>query len=1461
MTDKTLLGASALLQIDKLEAPSGFTKWDRDIRDYLGMYGYQSLLTRNKESPILTPGADPAAHAQKLEVWEDKQERACAIIRSRCGFNAREEIKDQSTVDNALAKLKARFQPKGSAVFQQLMANYTDLTLEKCKCISQFAEKLREARNEIQELDATCTISEPQFVHQFLTGLSFSYAVFLTSFYQTNHLIPQRSVDGVIVKAAVTFDDAVIAAEKEEQAQQFAERAERANQNTALISYARSPARQCSHCHKTGHTHKDCWTLHPDQKQSFDERRRQQRKKRDEIKHGKTDQGDENPMPVTNMAWCPTTEMNVILMATRDTTTQGTSLLQDNWLLDSGCNNHASCRKEAFLPDTLKPYAGLPVNGFGGVIQTPELIGTIRIPCDVGGKLAYLYLRNTFYHPSAGCNIISAAQLRQTGADLAFCKEGISISTKKATFIADEKYGLYLMRLWKGKLAPAPIATPAYAISDAWLAPWHERLGHLGEQNLKRLQSMSTGMRPLPNTCTCMPCVNAKLRENPHDHSFKRGEYPLEFIHIDLSGRMPRGIHGEEYWVTIVDDTTALTDVTPVVRKNDLPRAVQRFLEKYERPERRCHRARIDQGGENLSPELTEYLKDRGVLIEPTGTEQHQANGVAEATQRLILERTHATLETSRLDLKFWPYIAEAVGYLRLFSPHNRLDMTPYQAWYGDKPDLSHIRTLGCSCIAYKTGHRKKLQESKGVPCRLLGYQGSKTYKLLKDNGEVVLSSNVVFQEKRSCLREFQNQNNSHLPPPLPASPLDVRREQKDSNLPPSHPADSRSEVSRERQKKDSGPPPLPPANPLRNQKAHAPIQLPTWPRQPDVSRGRGKKDGNSLTMDSELSSPIRPSSASNATPALDLDEQPPIWSPSPAIKAAQYHSYADPALSDSNNDESMPTQQPELRVSSRATKGQYSIQNAQRYNFVFALIGMALLSTELCEPKNLQQAKVSTTWAKWVDAMKIELESIHSNKTWTLVPRPGNRRVLGGKWVYKLKRGPNGEILRHKARWVVRGFEQEYGIDYNETFASVVKPMSYKALFAITAALDLEIHQMDVKTAFLYGNIDEEIYVEQPHELNDGTDRVCRLNKALYGLKQSPRIWYNTLAAFLMELGFSPLAADLGVFSKGNVYIAIYVDDILIAGPDLDEINQLKAWLTKRFEMTDLGEISFYLGMEIKRHRPTKTLRLSQRAYLAKILDNLKMQDCKPVATPMDLSKLTPAEKEYASSEADRQWYAGAIGSLMYLMLGTRPDIAFAVSCLSRFMSNPTSAHITAVKRVCRYLKGTQDLELVFRGDLCPLSGYTDADWAGDTATRRSTSGYIFNLGSGAISWSSKRQPVVALSSCESEYMGETQATKEAIWLRRLLAGLLGHEEPMATVIFGDNQGAIALAKNPQFHARTKHIDIQHHFVREKQAEGEVDVQYTPTERQIADGLTKALPKDVFEAFRKALGLERVRA
>ena len=294
-------------------------------------------------------------------------------------------------------------------------------------------------------------------------------------------------------------------------------------------------------------------------------------------------------------------------------------------------------------------------------------------------------------------------------------------------------------------------------------------------------------------------------------------------------------------------------------------------------------------------------------------------------------------------------------------------------------------------------------------------------------------------------------------------------------------------------------------------------------------------------------------------------------------------------------------------RVSDRSNKGTWT---SVRFSLLFALLGVAMHVTEPFEPKTLKQAKDDYNWKKWLGGMKVENKSFLDNKTWTLAKPPeAGRKVLRGKWVYKLKRGPNGEIVRWKARWVVCGFEQQEGIDYNETFASVVKPMSYKAMFAIAAALDLEIHQMDVKTAFLYGDIDEEIYVEQPTGLEDGTGRVCKLNKALYGLKQSPRIWYNTLSTFLEGLGFTALSSDMGVFAKGHVSIAVYVDDLLVMGPSLKEIQEVKDTLKRRFEMVDLRPCSYYLGISVKRDRQNREIYLSQQGYIEKILRDLGME------------------------------------------------------------------------------------------------------------------------------------------------------------------------------------------------------------------------------------------------------------
>ena len=389
---------------------------------------------------------------------------------------------------------------------------------------------------------------------------------------------------------------------------------------------------------------------------------------------------------------------------------------------------------------------------------------------------------------------------------------------------------------------------------------------------------------------------------------------------------------------------------------------------------------------------------------------------------------------------------------------------------------------------------------------------------------------------------------------------------------------------------------------------------------------------------------------------------------------------------------------------------------------------------------------------------MKDENQSLLDNKTWTLVDRPTDQLVLPGKWVYRHKRGPKGEIVRYKARWVIRGDRQREGIDYNETFAAVVKPMSYRMIFAVAAALDWEIDQMDVKTAFLYGEVKETVYMEQPTGHSDGSPRVCKLNRALYGIKQAPRMWYRALAEFLGQMGFQPLDSDASVFHKKGVIIAIYVDDLLISGRDRTEVDAIKTALSKRFQMSDLGPVGYYLGMTITRDRQNRVLRLGQKAYISKLLHDFGMLECKPSPTPMDLGGANLiSDPTHQASPSDIQEYQRLVGSLICIMLGTRPDIAFSVSMVSRFAANPTPEHITAAKRILRYLKGTMDYELVFRGDLEALTGYSDANFAGCIDTRRSTGGFVFNVGSGAISWSSKRQSTVSLSSCESELKQET--------------------------------------------------------------------------------------------------------
>jgi hypothetical protein len=489
-------------------------------------------------------------------------------------------------------------------------------------------------------------------------------------------------------------------------------------------------------------------------------------------------------------------------------------------------------------------------------------------------------------------------------------------------------------------------------------------------------------------------------------------------------------------------------------------------------------------------------------------------------------------------------------------------------------------------------------------------------------------------------------------------------------------------------------------------------------------------------------------------------------------------------------------------------------------------------------------------------------------NDTWTLVPRPKNVNIVGNRWIFKIKRNSDGGIDRYKARLVAQGFTQTHNVDYGEVFSPVARMAAIRSLLAFANAHDLEIHQMDVNTAFLNGELDYEVYMEQPEGFvdTDHPEYVCKLNKSLYGLKQSARCWNNTLDAYLKENDYRPADADGCFYIKSEksdnghikfVILPVFVDDFIPVSNDTSMMRKEKAAFCERFDMEDKGEVHDVLGLRITRDREKRVLTISQPDFIQSVLVRFGMENSKQVGTPMDagsqFSKFTEGDVTF-----DRQKYQQAIGCLTYAAMSTRPDISAAVNILSQFMSCPTEQHWTGIKRILRYLKGTVNHGLCFSGDDVELVGYSDSDWAGDLDTRRSTSGYVFQIGNATINWCSKRQQTVARSSTEAEYMALSAAAQECIWLRRLLKDFgIGGDKP--TTIHEDNNGAIELSKNAKFHNRTKHIDIAYHFTRERVASNELSVTHCSTEEMVADIMTKGLGRIKFEKFRDMMGVIQV--
>jgi histone deacetylase 1/2 len=515
--------------------------------------------------------------------------------------------------------------------------------------------------------------------------------------------------------------------------------------------------------------------------------------------------------------------------------------------------------------------------------------------------------------------------------------------------------------------------------------------------------------------------------------------------------------------------------------------------------------------------------------------------------------------------------------------------------------------------------------------------------------------------------------------------------------------------------------------------------------------------------------------------------------------------------------------------------------------------IGLTEASKEDKEPENVREA---LDRPEWLTAIDKEYKALMDNRTWTLVPFQGQENIIDSKWIYKTKYKADGTIERRKARLVARGFQQTAGLDYDETFSPVVKSSTVRIILSIVVHLNWEVRQLDINNAFLNGNLKETVFMHQPEGYIDQTkpSHICKLNKAIYGLKQAPRAWYDSLRHTLLNWGFQNTKSDSSLFvlkeADHTTFLLIYVDDIIITGSNNKSLEAFISQLNLAFSLKDLGNLHYFLGIEV--YRDNSGMYLKQTKYIRDLLKKFNMENASSCPTPMVTGRQFTTKGELMSNPTH---YRQAIGALQYLT-NTRPDIAFAVNKLSQYMSSPTIDHWQGIKRILRYLHGTTNLGLHIKPSTdLDIAGFSDADWATSIDDRKSMAGQCVFLGETLVSWASRKQKVVSRSSTESEYRALADLAAEVAWLKSLLGEL---KVPILRkpVLWCDNLSAKALASNPVMHARSKHIEIDIHYIRDQVIHNEVTVAYVPTADQIADCLTKALTHTRFNIMRSKLGV-----
>ncbi|KAG7599411.1 Reverse transcriptase RNA-dependent DNA polymerase [Arabidopsis suecica] len=1118
----------------------------------------------------------------------------------------------------------------------------------------------------------------------------------------------------------------------------------------------------------------------------------------------------------------------------------------ESWIIDTGASNHMTGSLDFLneVCDMSPVLIKLP----DGRFTTSTRQGTVQLGSSL--KLSAVYLVDELK-----CHLISVSQLtRDSGCvfqitdRLCVVQERISRTVIGA---GEQRNGLYFFR-------GVAVASAVQRMALQPLELWHKRLGHPSSTilNLLQLSSSSSSF----DSHSCEICIRAKHSRDSFPLSNTTSHKAFDLIHCDLWGPYrTTALCGSRFFLTIVDDYSRAVWIYLLTSKQEAPMHLKNFLALVERQfSTQVRTVRSDNGSEFIC--LRDFFAEKGIIHETSCVGTPQQNGRVERKHQHILNVARALRFQANLPIEFWGYCALTAGYLINRTPTKLLHgKTPFELVYGRPPPLDHLRVLGCLCFVHNQKHGGDKFASRSTKSVFLGYpfakKGWRVYNL--ETGVVSVSRDVIFKEDEFPFATLENDEiTDSQPSPVVLAheddslAADIISSSPDSTLPP------HVVTSGEPSNTDE------PVTPFSQTVTPAPFLVTPTPASitdQSTSISEPSSPVASITpLSPVLSSPEQslasPTSSTSSSSPASTETLVSNDSPAPSIPSPEK---LGPGLRKKNPPVKLADYVTMLLHQPHPSVTPYPIDNflsSSRFTEPYQAFLLAITSG--VEPQFYKDAILDENWR---DAVQDEIVALEDNGTWTVETLPKGKKALGCKWVFKLKYNADGTLERHKARLVVLGNNQTEGIDFNETYAPVAKMVTVRAFLQQAASNDWEVHQMDVHNAFLHGDLDEEVYMQFPPGFRtEDKSQVCRLKKSLYGLKQAPRCWFAKLGSALKEYGFIQNVSNYSLFtfedSTSTLNVLVYVDDIIISGSSLAIIEKFKCYVSDCFHMKNLGLLRYFLGIEVARN--STGFYLCQRKYTLDLLTTTGVLGAKPVAFPMVQNHKLALAKGKPLIDPTR--YRRLIGKLIYLGV-TRPELSYAIHILSQFMSQPKEEHWTAALRVLCYLKNTPGQGIFLQANTpLVLTAWCDSDWSSCPTTRRSLTGWFIQLGGSPISWKTKKHDVVSRSSAEAEYRAMADTVCEILWLRQLLPAL-GIDCSAPTILHSDSLSAINLAKNPVYHARTKHIENDKHFIRDEIIRGAIVPKHVSTTSQLADVMTKALGRTAFEAFLHKMGVRNL--